>query len=169
MFYGYCQYLWLLLKVSSLEFVCSLFQVSERMKIVDVIGEKVYKDGERIITQVSGDLGQLLSRKSPPVGLVCHLPLILGNSCCEVLRYTSCRIFWSPSVFTSGLCSPFLGFWFCSFGYRFLLTLSKPPSSLLKPGGQRVVYFLSLFGPECLLANPVHSRLRWLTRCVWCL
>ena len=63
------------------------------MKIVDVIGEKVYKDGERIITQVSGDLGQLLSWKSPPVELVCHLPLILGNSRCEVLRHTSCRIF----------------------------------------------------------------------------
>ncbi|OWK02711.1 PRKAR2A, partial [Cervus elaphus hippelaphus] len=39
------------LEVFSLEFVCSLIQVSERMKIVDVIGEKVYKDGERIITQ----------------------------------------------------------------------------------------------------------------------
>ena len=50
--------------------MCSLFQVSERMKIVDVIGEKVYKDGERIITQVSGDLRQLLSWKSPPEGLV---------------------------------------------------------------------------------------------------
>lgn len=32
--------------------VCVLFQVSERMKIVDVIGEKAYKDGERIIAQV---------------------------------------------------------------------------------------------------------------------
>lgn len=53
--------------------MCSLFQVSERMKIVDVIGEKVYKDGERIITQVSGDLRQLLSRKSPPEGLVRRL------------------------------------------------------------------------------------------------
>ena len=53
--------------------MCSLFQVSERMKIVDVIGEKVYKDGERIITQVSGDLRQLLSWKSPPEGLVRHL------------------------------------------------------------------------------------------------
>ncbi|VCW91277.1 unnamed protein product, partial [Gulo gulo] len=31
-------------------------EVSERMKIVDVIGEKVYKDGERIITQVSRSL-----------------------------------------------------------------------------------------------------------------
>lgn len=41
------------------------------MKIVDVIGEKVYKDGERIITQVSGDLGQPLSWKLPPVELVC--------------------------------------------------------------------------------------------------
>uniref|UniRef100_A0A8C6Z0I3 cAMP-dependent protein kinase type II regulatory subunit n=1 Tax=Nothoprocta perdicaria TaxID=30464 RepID=A0A8C6Z0I3_NOTPE len=29
----------------------SLFQPSERMKIVDVIGEKVYQDGERIISQ----------------------------------------------------------------------------------------------------------------------
>ncbi|XP_015423817.1 PREDICTED: cAMP-dependent protein kinase type II-alpha regulatory subunit isoform X1 [Myotis davidii] len=31
--------------------VCVLFQASERMKIVDVIGEKAYKDGERIIAQ----------------------------------------------------------------------------------------------------------------------
>uniref|UniRef100_A0A8C9AT66 cAMP-dependent protein kinase type II regulatory subunit n=1 Tax=Prolemur simus TaxID=1328070 RepID=A0A8C9AT66_PROSS len=31
--------------------VCPLLQVSERMKIVDVIGEKIYKDGDRIITQ----------------------------------------------------------------------------------------------------------------------
>lgn len=30
--------------------------MSERMKIVDVIGEKIYKDGERIITQVSWGL-----------------------------------------------------------------------------------------------------------------
>lgn len=36
--------------------VCLLFQMSERMKIVDVIGEKAYKDGERIITQVRGAL-----------------------------------------------------------------------------------------------------------------
>lgn len=50
-----------------------MFQVSERMKIVDVIGEKTYKDGERIIAQVSGDLVQLLSWKSPPEELVHHL------------------------------------------------------------------------------------------------
>lgn len=31
-----------------------LFQPSERMKIVDVIGEKTFKDGERIIAQVCG-------------------------------------------------------------------------------------------------------------------
>ncbi|XP_021573288.1 cAMP-dependent protein kinase type II-alpha regulatory subunit isoform X2 [Carlito syrichta] len=30
-------------------------EVSERMKIVDVIGEKIYKDGERIITQTKTD------------------------------------------------------------------------------------------------------------------
>lgn len=36
-------------------------EMSERMKIVDVIGEKIYKDGERIITQVSWGLAQLLS------------------------------------------------------------------------------------------------------------
>lgn len=39
--------------------------MSERMKIVDVIGEKIYKDGERIITQVSWGLTQLLFWKSP--------------------------------------------------------------------------------------------------------
>lgn len=36
-----------------LDFSSSL-QASERMKIVDVIGEKVYQDGERIISQVLG-------------------------------------------------------------------------------------------------------------------
>ena len=49
------------------------------MKIVDVIGEKVYKDGERIITQVSGGLAQLLSQKPPPEGLVHHLSSHFGD------------------------------------------------------------------------------------------
>lgn len=46
--------LWSLLQqVIVLDFSSSL-QASERMKIVDVIGEKVYQDGERIISQVLG-------------------------------------------------------------------------------------------------------------------
>lgn len=36
-----------------LSFVLFFFKPSERMKIVDVIGEKNYKDGDRIIAQVS--------------------------------------------------------------------------------------------------------------------
>lgn len=46
------------------------------MKIVDVIGEKIYKDGERIITQVSWGLAQLLSwtpkRNSVSQSMVVH-------------------------------------------------------------------------------------------------
>lgn len=45
---------------------CGVLQVAERMKIVDVIGEKVYKDGERIITQVRA-------------GRACPLSLPLGH------------------------------------------------------------------------------------------
>lgn len=32
--------------------VCFFHKLSERMKIVDVLGARAYKDGERIITQV---------------------------------------------------------------------------------------------------------------------
>lgn len=54
--------------------------MSERMKIVDVIGEKIYKDGERIITQVSWGLTQLLSWESSSKGTVSPLWAEYGNA-----------------------------------------------------------------------------------------
>ncbi|XP_076985510.1 cAMP-dependent protein kinase type II-alpha regulatory subunit isoform X2 [Tamandua tetradactyla] len=53
-------------------------EVSERMKIVDVIGEKVYKDGERIITQNF----QVI----PLLGA--HAVKVLGHTCCSPLKPT---------------------------------------------------------------------------------
>ncbi|XP_073086680.1 cAMP-dependent protein kinase type II-alpha regulatory subunit isoform X3 [Manis javanica] len=72
--------------IESLPLLRSL-EASERMKIVDVIGEKIYKDGDRIITQfaLTGTSGTMLNRSESRQ----LSPTLKGmsRSCCSV----SCR------------------------------------------------------------------------------
>lgn len=138
------------------------------MKIVDVIGEKVYKDGERIITQVSGGLVQHLSQKPPPEGVVHHLSCHFGELMLHDTQAHFLQSILKPiDVQLTDLCTSLasihlsLASGVCSFGCHFLLTLSKLPTSLLKPGeGRKVVYLLSMFGTKSLLANLTQTSLQ---------
>lgn len=127
------------------------------MKIVDVIGEKVYKDGERIITQVSRGPACCLPSSYPLKMLrlfgfldVCEFPTAgapVGGARsslpAEFLRSPR----WSISLTDADPLLPFVflfglfGFvWllvFIIFGY--LLTLLKPKND------SRVVFYLFIF------------------------
>lgn len=106
--------------------VCPLFQVSERMKIVDVIGEKVYKDGERIITQVSRSLcSAFLENHLLKDGYIpCPLTLVGAHvaSCWDTLPTESFEAHWRSSrghMPISCLHFPFAGFLYLFFWTSF--------------------------------------------------
>ena len=120
------------------------------MKIVDVIGEKIYKDGDRIITQVRGG-------ESPPEELVHHLSSHFGELMLQDTRAHFLQGFLMPldvHLTDMQICclhSPFCGFWCLFFWMSFSFDPEQASFMAVKTWGRSnscALYLLSVFGTE---------------------
>lgn len=120
------------------------------MKIVDVIGEKIYKDGDRIITQVRGG-------GSPPEGLVRHLSSHFGELMLRDTRTHFLQGFLEPfdvHLADMQICclhAPFRGCWYLFFGMSCSFDAEQASFMAFKTWGRSnscAFYLLSVFGTE---------------------